>query len=178
MLGRIMALLTAYGPICDSFCWARKEMVYVRVCVREGVWRANSLDLLRRSFNLHSCPVNESVPQRVCGCCGCFSMRLWLHTHTHTHTQKWCEQWCYQSQPCYAAKNGRAKVWRSLMLPTKNSGSCWGCMGGVWGNGYLSFVAKCVSNPVSCVALGESDPPWPCDPAVLLCLLTLKMTHN
>lgn len=40
------------------------------------------------------------------------------------------------------------------------------------GSGYLSFVAKCVSNPVSCAALGESDPPWPCDPAALVCLLT------
>lgn len=28
----------------------------------------------------------------------------------------------------------------------------------VEGKGYLSFVSKCVSNPVSCVALGESDP--------------------
>lgn len=36
------------------------------------------------------------------------------------------------------------------------------------GNGYLSFVTKCVSNPVSCVALGESDPPLPRDPALLL----------
>lgn len=30
-------------------------------------------------------------------------------------------------------------------------------LGGRAGNGYLSFVTKCVSNPVSCVALGESD---------------------
>lgn len=167
MLGRIMALLTAYGPICDSFCWARKKMVYVRVCVREGVWRANSLDLLRRSFNLHSCPVNESVPQRVCGCCGCFSMRLWLHTHTKKIMRAMmlsitallcCKKWQDQSM--------------------KESDAVEDVWGGVWGNGYLSFVAKCVSNPVSCVALGESDPPWPCDPAVLPCLLTLKMTHN
>lgn len=43
----------------------------------------------------------------------------------------------------------------------------------VAGNGYLSFVAKCVSNPVSCAALGESDPLWNSDPAVLLCRLTL-----
>lgn len=63
-------------------------------------------------------------------------------------------------------------LWR--MLPTKNYGSHWGCRGG----GYLSFVSKCVSNPVSCAALGESDPPQPCDLALLLCLLTLKMTHN
>lgn len=64
------------------------------------------------------------------------------------------------------------RVWRSLTLSTKNYGSRWGV--GVSGNDYLSFVAKCVSNPVSCVALGESDPPRPCDPALLLCLLT----HN
>lgn len=34
------------------------------------------------------------------------------------------------------------------------------------GSGYLSFMAKCVSNPVSCVTLGGSDPPQPADPAV------------
>lgn len=30
--------------------------------------------------------------------------------------------------------------------------------GGISGNGYLSFVSKCVSNPVSCAAPGECDP--------------------
>lgn len=46
------------------------------------------------------------------------------------------------------------------------------------GNGYLSFGAKCVSNPASCAVLRESDPLQPCDPAVLLSLLTFRTPHN
>lgn len=51
---------------------------------------------------------------------------------------------------------------------------------GLWegGNGYLSFLSKCVSNPASCAALGESDPPQPCDPAARLCLSALRVTHS
>lgn len=36
MLAWIMALLTAYVPICDCFCWTKKKVV----CVQECMWVA------------------------------------------------------------------------------------------------------------------------------------------
>lgn len=73
------------------------------------------------------------------------------HTRTNSH----------QSLPCYVQKNGIkgdavSQHLRELL---------WMSRGGS-GSGYLSFMAKCVSNPVSCVTLGGSDPPQPADPAV------------
>lgn len=50
----------------------------------------------------------------------------------------------------------------------------WGCCRG-WGGGYLSFVAKCVSNPVSCAALGGRVTSLGSgDPVVLLSFLLRK----
>lgn len=45
----IMALLTAYGPICDSFWWVKEKCDYLSVCVQRR-WVGVSLN---------SCPANE-----------------------------------------------------------------------------------------------------------------------
>ncbi|MED6250427.1 hypothetical protein ATANTOWER_004327 [Ataeniobius toweri] len=65
MLAWIMALLTAYEPICDAFCWVKKNTVRVGlrelwVCGRRGGRMANLLDLLRSSY-IDSCPVNDCM---------------------------------------------------------------------------------------------------------------------
>lgn len=116
----IMALLTAYGPICDSFWWVKEECDYLSVGVCEGGgwgW-----------ISLRSCPVNE------CDSVAFFSIYLLFIMLNQLRT---------------GAKD--AELWEG-------------------GAHNLSALPKRVSNPLSCAAPGERDPPQPPDPAAPLCL--------
>lgn len=142
------------------------------VNLRVGVWdkgsRANSLDLLRRSLNLHSCPINVYASA---ACVMCVSTGDWNDTEMMRFGRR--EQAIIDLRLVIWQTNDMTEVGKRSNAV--NKGLCWGCQGKL-GTSYLSFGAKCVFNPASCVPLGETDPQQPCDPAVIPCLLSQKMT--